>query len=257
MSSSTKVDYLAELVKAARWFSSTLAVNDSRNVVPTCPGWTIYDLGVHLGNIHGWAATIVETGAVAAEQNDEPAQRRPRALADWYRGKSGDLIEVLRMANPDRPCWNFAFGQGVTGFWHRRQLHETVVHSFDLAFATLDYFELEPWVAADGIDEVLRVLLHRMRMRGHAAELTAPLSIIASDVGQSWTVRPGRLDAVPTQQAAAEVVDGTSFGADLIEGDAEQIYRLLWKRQPPAGSLVRFSGDIARIQAFLGSRLTP
>lgn len=256
MERSTHVDRLVELVEATRWFGAALAVVDSRTPVSTCPGWTIYDLAVHLGNVHSWAATVVETGRMAVDQNDRPMHRRPRALADWYQGKAGDLIEVLRICDPASPCWNFAFGQGETSFWPRRQLHETTIHAIDLAMASQQAYDVVPAIAADGIDEVLRVFLPRMRMRGHAATLTAPLSILTTDTGHAWTVRPGRLDAVPTQQAAPDVSEGEERGADVVSGDAASVYRLLWKRQPTTGSLVGFHGDQARIQAFLASRLT-
>ena len=102
--------------------------------VAGCPGWSAYDLVVHLGNVHAWAATIVETGRERREQNDEPrsSHEGPGRWRSGTRGKAEDLYEVLRHSPPERPCWNFVFGAGVAAFWSRRQLHETTIHQVDL-----------------------------------------------------------------------------------------------------------------------------
>jgi uncharacterized protein (TIGR03083 family) len=251
-----QIDFHEEFASAAEWFAVTVASADMRAAVPTCPGWSTYDLVAHLGNVHAWAATVVETGRVAAEQNDEPASRKSKTVAEWYAGKAEDLYEVLRSAKPDAPCWNFAFGLGKAGFWQRRQLHEATIHGVDLALATGRIPDLRPDISADGVDEALRVFLHRMHMRGYPADLVAPVSIVATDVDQAWTVRPAVVDGVPAQQAAPEVIDGASVGSDRIEGPAAAIYALLWKRLPTTDVSLSFTGDLPRINAFLASRLT-
>lgn len=237
---------ILEFATAAEWFAVTVAGVDLRAPVPTCPGWTVFHLVAHLGNVHSWAATIVETGQAAAELTDEPP-RKAKPAAEWYAGKAEDLFEVLRAADPDAPCWNFAFGLGTKAFWPRRQLHETTVHSIDLALAAGRIPDLRPEVSADGIDEALRVFLHRMHSRGFPADLQAPLSVVATDVERSWTVRPS--DGPP------EVLEGAT-APDRISGPAAAVYALLWKRLPATDAALHFTGDTARIGAFLGSRLT-
>jgi len=251
-----QIAFHEEFATAAEWFAVTVAGADMRAPVPTCPGWSTYDLVTHLGNVHAWAATVVETGRVAAEQNDEPANRKSKTVAEWYAGKAEDLYEVLRSADPEAPCWNFAFGMGKAGFWPRRQLHETSIHGVDLALAAGRIPDLRPDIAADGIDEALRVFLHRMHMRGYPADLAAPMSIVATDVVEAWTVRPTVVDGVPAQQSGPEVLGGVNEDADRIEGPAAAVYALLWKRLPASDASLSFSGDPARINAFLGSRLT-
>ena len=243
---STLQSFTEEFASAAEWFAVTVAGVDLRAPVPTCPGWTTYDLVAHLGNVHSWAATIVETGQAAAELTDEPPHKAKHA-AQWYAGKAEDLYEVLRAADPDAPCWNFAFGMGTTSFWPRRQLHETTVHGIDLALAAGRIPDLRPDLSADGIDEALRVFLHRMHSRGFPADLQAPLSIVATDVDRAWTVRPAA--------GSPQVLDGAT-ATDRISGPAAAVYALLWKRLPTTDAALEFTGDAARINAFLGSRLT-
>ncbi len=269
---STAVDFVDEYVAAAERFAVAVAWSDLRAPVPSCPGWSTYDLVVHLGNVHAWAATIVETGREAPEHNDEPASRKPRVVSSWYAGKAEDLYEVLRSADPDAACWNFAFGSGTKRFWPRRQLHETMVHLVDLDLSLHRSTELSPAVSRDGIDEVLRVFLHRMHQRGHPARLERPLAITASDTGDTWTVaprpHPTSTPMVPTQPVGSDAGSVPILSpsvehrrtppatvTDRVEAPADVLYRLLWKRLDLDEAAVRVSGDERRVRAFLGSRL--
>ena len=286
---STGLDFVEEYAAAAERLAVAVAWADLRAPVAGCPRWSTYDLVVHVGNVHAWAATIVETGRAAAEQNDEPAHAKPRTVSAWYAGKAEDLYEVLRGADPDAPCWNFAFGSGTVAFWPRRQLHETTIHHLDLEATRGRTPAVDPAVARDGVDEVLRVFLHRMHTRGRPAALGRPLGLTASDTGDSWVVAPAprdvstpvlpaqpvrtRAESVPTPPPV--VTRGPAVPADVtdrVEAPAEVLYRLLWKRLAiddamdavdavDAGGTgdtgTRLSGDEARVRAFLASPLVP
>lgn len=223
---------------------------DLKRPVPTCPGWTAYDVLVHLGNVHAWAATIVETGQPADELNDEPDHRRNKSVADWYLGKAEDLIGTFKASDPGNPCWNFAFGEGHASFWPRRQLHETLIHELDLIVGTRRRIpRISPEIAADGIDEALTVFLHRMHSRGYPADLTEPLTFVCEDIDRAWTVVPDG-GTIPT------VHEGSAPDVDHVLGPAQALHGLLWKRVPPTDSSIRFAGDHDRIRRFLASRLT-
>jgi len=271
---STSVDFVEEFAAAAERLAVAVAWSDLRARVPACPSWTTYDLVVHVGNVHAWAATIVETGRSAVEQNDEPAHARPRTVSAWYAAKAEDLYQVLRAADPAAPCWNFAFGAGTASFWPRRQLHETTIHHVDLEQTVGREKPVDAAVARDGVDEVLGVFLHRMHQRGHPAQLNQPLALTATDTGDTWVVAPqprsGSTPMVPAQAVGtlAETVPSlppsiehrTSSGAhvaDRVEARADVLYRLLWKRLAVADADVRIAGDEARVRGFLASRLVP
>jgi uncharacterized protein (TIGR03083 family) len=269
---STTVDFTKEYAAAAERLAVAVARSDPRAPVPGCPGWSVLDLVVHVGNVHAWAASIVETGRAAAEQNDRPSSSRPRVVSSWYAGKAEDLYEVLRGADPAAPCWNFAFGSGTKRFWSRRQLHETTVHQVDLDLVLHKDSEIRPAVAGDGVDEVLGVFLHRMHQRGHAVTLDRPLALVASDTGDAWVVsprtRPDATAPVPAQarSTGSEALPPTvahrrtSHAAaveDRVEGPAEVLYRLLWGRVDVDAADVRLSGDEQRVRRFLASRLVP
>jgi uncharacterized protein (TIGR03083 family) len=272
--SSTLLDHVERYAAAAGRFADAIADADLKARLPTCPGWTVYDLVCHLGNVHAWAATIVETGRAAPDQFDQPPSRRPRTVTEWYVGRAEDLYEVLRSADPGRPCWNFAFGTGVAAFWPRRQLHETTVHGLDLdaATGTTDTV-VDPDVAADGVDEVLTVFLHRMHERGHPADLRGPICLGCEDVDRAWTVSPrppvkgpqagvpvqprgsAKESAPPLPEGPPVVVDRRHPRADQVTGPAATLYKVLWKRADNTG--LHVVGDADRVDAFLGSRLAP
>jgi uncharacterized protein (TIGR03083 family) len=254
---------------AVERFAVAVGWADLRTPVAACPGWSVYDLVVHLGNVHAWAATIVETGQRAPEHDDEPRSSKARAVSEWYFAKAEDLYQVLRQTPPTQPCWNFVFGAGVAGFWQRRQLHETTVHQVDLDLAAGRDTVIPARVAADGVDEVLTAMLPRMSRRGRPSSLTAPLQVVATDTGDRWLLTPQRpetgaaeggaegpaLDlSLPPQVshrmgAADDVQDGVAAPVDVL-------YRALWHRRVDPAAL-RLSGDEARARAFLASALTP
>jgi uncharacterized protein (TIGR03083 family) len=271
----TTLGFVELFAAAAEGFAVNVAWSDLRARVPGCPDWTAYDLVVHLGNVHAWAATIVETGRPAAEQNDEPRSAKPRVVSEWYAGKAEDLYEVLRAAPVDRAAWNFAYGAGVAAFWQRRQVHETNIHRLDLDLASGRAAEpVDARVAADGVDEVLTVFGKRMAARGHPARLDRPLTLTATDTGDTWLVSPptrghsssmvpAQPSTSPAEQLPVDVRRGAAAhdraGAarDRVEGPAETLYRLLWRRAGLDDGDVRLEGDEARVRAFLGSRLVP
>jgi len=245
------LDPVEAYAAAAERFAIAVAWSDLRAQVGSCPGWSVLDLVVHLGNVHAWAATVVETGAKAHQQDDRPRSTKGRAVSSWYAGKAEDLYEVLRQVPADRPTWNFAVGDGVAAFWSRRQLHETTVHHVDLDASSSRATELDPEVCVDGVDEALTAMLPRMHRR-HPVELTRPLALVATDTGDTWVVAPQGA-APPSVQHRR--TPGTAV-PDRVEAPADALYRLLWHRStaPAEPSIV---GDEDRVRAFLGSRLTP
>jgi uncharacterized protein (TIGR03083 family) len=251
---SADLGFVEDYAAAVERFAVAVGWADLRSSVAACPGWSVYDLVVHLGNIHAWAATILETGEIAAEHNDEPRSSKPRSVSEWYFAKAEDLYQVLRQTPPEKPCWNFVFGSGVAGFWQRRQLHETTVHQVDLDVAANRDTEISPTIAADGIDELLTVMLPRMAHKGYPSALAAPLQLTASDTGDRWVLTtPAGPESGPPQVSRPETV--AEDVEDRVAAPAAVLYRALWHRRIDPAAL-RVSGDEPRVRAFLDSRLT-
>ena len=161
--------------------------------VSTCPGWTLADLARHIGSLHRWAAGIVESAAAA--RPPVPDVTSPWESADgwaqWLTAGGTPLLSVLRSAGPLTPVWSWGPGR-TSGWWARRMLHETTVHRVDAELALgVTEPEVDPVVAADGIDEFLFNLPSARRPYAHLASLPtgASLHLHATDTDGEWVVR--------------------------------------------------------------------
>jgi uncharacterized protein (TIGR03083 family) len=255
----SSVDYVTAYAEAAGEVVSAIGASDMGARVPGCPGWSTYDLVVHLGNVHAWAATILETGAEAPRQTDEPPSKRARAVAQWYSGKAEDLLTVLRESRAADSCWTFSRDHRTTGFWQRRQAHETAVHLADLRASSSRrpsrlHAGFTPALAADGALEVLEVFLPRMHDRGKPAELRAPLLVHARDTRDTWLLTP--VVEGPPKVSVVHPDDDVDDTADLVAAPAAELMLLLWQRLPVDHEAVTVDGHRERILAFLQGPLT-
>jgi uncharacterized protein (TIGR03083 family) len=209
--------------------------------VPDCAGWTVADLGEHLGNVHRWVTAVVTTG----EPHGQSFEDGPGAdLASWYAQCARGLLAALEAAVPEDRCWHFGGTEKVKAFWYRRQVHEAAVHLSDAHAAVGASVTLDPAVAADGVDEVFTAMLPRVT-RWHAPpSLAAPLALRATDTGDVWTLHPGE---PPTLGAAAEP-------AASAEAPAQDLLLHLWKRGATAP---RLTGDTEIAEKFLQAPFTP
>lgn len=239
------LDHLAEYVRTAAELAAAFTAADPAAAVPSCPGWTVADLALHLGTGERWAAAILLS---STHQKEPTVLRTPASWSDWYSGTSAALAAAIRAVDPDEPCWNFAPVEQRAGFWSRRRLHETTVHLADALQSNggtgLEAISTD--IAADGIDEVLTVFLPRMLKRGFPSVVEAPLTIRTTDTGHQWTLTPGEPPAVDRAQAPAPTV---------ISADAATLYLALWKRLPATS--VTVEGDEAVAGTFLTGKGTP
>ncbi|GHG00905.1 MULTISPECIES: maleylpyruvate isomerase family mycothiol-dependent enzyme [Amycolatopsis] len=227
-------EYLPVLRELTSAFAERLRTGDPAAPVPDCAGWTLADLGTHLGNVHRWAATVVTTGEVHPQDFEELPDAE---LVSWYAEGAQLLLGALEAADPEDRCWHFGGTEKTKAFWFRRQVHETAVHLADSGSAHV----LDPAVAADGVDEVLGAMLPRVT-RWHAVpQLPGPVTLRATDTGDVWTVHPGEPPALGPAADGAEV-----------EGPARDLLLRLWKRTGPDP---RVTGEAAK--ALLASPLTP
>lgn len=232
--------------RATDRFSAALADADPAADVPSCPDWAVRDLVSHLGNVYTWSAAVVATREKAPRSEDvAPAED----LAGWYAARAYRLVDALAAADPDEPCWNFAGVHETAGFWTRRQVHETGMHLVDLDQAHARPTEVDPAAASDAITETLAVFLPRLHAAGMPTDLVAPVSLVATDTGRTWTLSPAT-DGPPAL-STGDAAGGTA--QDRLEGTAEALWLLLWKR---ADHGVTRSGDADRLARFLASKLS-
>ena len=200
--------------------------------VPACPGWTVTDLITHLGGVHRLVvAAIADPGRspgrlVAPDLPD---------LATWFAAGGRQLSAALAIG-PQAPAWTFAGAEATVGFWQRRQAMENAIHRLDLEQAMGIDRPVPSRLAADGVSEVLEVML---ALRVAAGMVTLPdwaIELRAADAGASWLLGSG------------QVVGSAS-------ADAPTLFAALWKRVPM--STLALDGDVEAAEGMLRLPLTP
>jgi uncharacterized protein (TIGR03083 family) len=222
-------------------FETALATGPGAAPVASCPGWDLRELGIHLGQVHRWAACAVRTGerppgSIFAER---PADDEP--VADWYRAGADALLAALDDNDPASPTWHLWNAPMVASLWHRRQPHETLVHRWDAQAAIGTPDPMDPTLASDGVDEFFDIMLGRKLGRNPPPLPTQTLHLHCTDVEGEWFVW----------------ADGETFhmtrehkkGDAAMRGRAEDLLLVLWHRG--ALDLVDVAGDAAAAQAWL------
>lgn len=225
------MEWIDALERGTARFADVLASGDLAAEVPTCPGWTLADLGEHVRWVHRWAAHAVTAGTPDGDTVGPGPERE--ALVAGYRAAAADLVALLRDTDPDAPAWTFGPDK-VAGFWHRRQVHEVALHLYD-ALASQDAtgdWDVDPALAWDGVAEVVTVFYPRQVRLGRSDPLSAPVRLRADDLANHETM-------LATDVVAPEV---------LLEGTAADVLLTLWGRR-------RADGEVAAV--LERARVTP
>lgn len=218
------MDHLAHIRTESAAFLQACMDGDPRAPVASCPGWTIADLLGHLGVVQRFHGRNVGRGVT-----DPPTDPRPtppaEGLEGWFREGTDALVATLERVGADTPAWNFLGRQPlVSGFWHRRMVHEAVIHRWDAQDARGRPQPIDPEVAQDGIDEVL--------------DTWVPARRPADAPGGVVVVRAGEVERV------LELGEGPRA---IVAGAPEEVLLALWRRLP-LDPLVE--GDLALVRSI-------
>jgi uncharacterized protein (TIGR03083 family) len=240
--------YLEQIDQQAGALRAAAVAAGPDAAVPTCPEWTVHGLVRHIARVHD----LVVKGLHAAPEDENVRADRPPEQWDellaWWDGTLATMLDTLRAKGPDEPAWVFGLRHGATsGFWARRQAHETAVHRLDAEHAragsdrpsVVPSLVFDPDLAADGIDEVLVLMLPRKLGRDRP-NLEGTVLFHAADAGRAWLVqlKPGEIPEVgPTAGIEADA---------SVVGTADAVYRAAWHR--PSTAIV--SGDRTLVEAL-------
>ena len=208
--------------------------------VHSCPGWDVAELVRHTGGVHRHKAAIIRSGSTQDPRIEWPVPAADDDLLAWYREGLDDLLRVLR-AHPDTPAYSWA-GDHRVAFWQRRMAQETLVHRWDAECAVGVFTPVDAVLAADGVDELLRVFAiftdepytgpdGRIRFR-------------SLDTGHAWnvTLTGGALHIAETASRADADAEVSAAAAPLLLA--------LWRRLPHERLTIEGRRDLA--EAFLG-----
>ncbi|GAA3673632.1 maleylpyruvate isomerase family mycothiol-dependent enzyme [Nonomuraea antimicrobica] len=217
-------------------------------VVPSCPGWSMSDLVLHLGGVHRSVNAIIRdrlggppelAGLVRAELPADtsgwPAPDSaptmgpiPSTLLDWFAEGAEQLAARFRAHAPDEPAWTWSSEQTV-GFWLRVQTIEAAVHRWDAENALGAPRPISEEVAADAITHTFEVMAPARRAWADAPEGAGErFRFVRTDGPGEWVV----------SFEGGQVRLGDSGGDPDVEaaGTASDLALFLWHRIP-AGTL--------------------
>lgn len=204
-------DWNVLLASATGDFARLAAEVDPTAPVAACPEWCVADLVEHLGGVHQWARHAIVAGNPEGQPEEAPSDLS--ALAPWYAGHAGDLLDTLAATHPAAPAWTFGRQAGTAGWWARRQTHETLVHTYDLLLAgdRAEEWQPDPEVLWDGVLEVGDTFYLRQVRLARTDPLPATLLLVPTD-----------LDVDPVGLGDGPVVE--------VRGTARELLLLLWHR---------------------------
>ncbi len=214
----------APLIESVRIESQLLAMalEDAvaDDLVPTCEGWKIADLAVHVGEFCGfWSHVLCEGTGRPKTPFPEPPDGDE--LAGWFSVLARHLVEELEATPPGTEVWTWFEADRTAGFVARRCAHELAVHRYDAQSASRACTPIASALAEDGIDEVLDVLVTGRPRTGRGTGRT--MALCGTDVGACWVVGIGRdritvgrqrLDGGPPEHTDV-VVSGTASDLEL------------------------------------------
>ncbi len=222
-------DHLAGLAGSGAALRDAAAAAGLSAKVPTCPAWNVTKLVLHQGMVHRWAAANLRGEADHAASDSQAEGQAAGDVLAWYTDGLTALIETVRATPDDAQAMVFLRdAPPPRRFWARRQCHETTIHSVDAISATRGRWptaaeaDVDPLLAADGIDELLTGFITRGKGKLHATE---PYLILVqtADTGHAWTVRVSDGPIVTT-------VGETAQPDVVFAGTAGQLYLSLWNR---------------------------
>ncbi len=192
------------------------------SAVPTCPGWTVEKLVRHTGLVLRFVGKVVETGG-PLDARSLPQPPGGSLVVQWFEEMAASSFAALAAKGPSDELWNWAGQPPVAGFWQRRVAHELAVHGADAALAAGQVPVIDTLLAADGIDELLTVLLPAKAAAG-ATELEGlgSLHVHCTDTAGEWLVSPSG--------AALEVTREHAKGDAALRGPAADLLLRLYNR---------------------------
>ncbi len=269
----TEDAYLRHLRSDSERLTEVLAPASPDARVPTCPGWSADDLLAHVLTVQSFWERVVADDLTTHEQVAAlVAPDRPNGhegLVDAVRESSDRLVAALGAVAPDAPRWSWAPEQ-TAGFTTRRQAHEACIHRLDAELTAApdgsSRSPIDSALAADGIDEVLRVMFAATPPWATTTPIAGrTVRVVATDTGSTWLVTIARRTGVDPQGvdrddpgiyvAGDDPADGTVHPVGILSGSAEDLYCRLWGR--PVLTEPQRAGDLTLVAELEGILSAP
>jgi len=229
-------DLLRLIDERSAAFRAAVASAPSLDVpVPTCPGWTLFDLVQHLGEGRRKWAAIVAAGPAAAPPAksawESAAPQEREALLAWLAASTQQLLDALREAGPDRGCWTWwgtSQAPQTCGAAARHQLQEMAVHTYDAQLTLGAPQPLPDEVALDGVEEFQFTCCATTAAWPHEP---AVVDYHATE-GRSWRLHLSGEGAWTARLPAAAAGDDLEAADASARGTASELVLAFYNRIP-------------------------
>ncbi|HQY34129.1 maleylpyruvate isomerase family mycothiol-dependent enzyme [Actinotalea sp.] len=251
--------YLSAIRDESERFGAALRVATASDPVPTCPGWAVADLHWHLAEVQHFWSQVVGAGLVGGDVA-EPDRPLDAHLAEFAARSGTALLAALAEHEPDDACWSWSPDGHSVGWVARRQAHEALIHRVDAEVAAgLPVTPPAVDLAADGVDEMLTVMLDGVPGEGDLTLDGTTVRLACTDTDDAWVLALGRFagtrssgDPYEIDVAALLAEDDGGDDDAVVSGSAWDLDRWLWGR----GSLgaLTVEGDaglLARLRAMV------
>ncbi|MER6307294.1 maleylpyruvate isomerase family mycothiol-dependent enzyme [Streptomyces sp. NPDC001657] len=243
-------------------FAEVVRSADPATPVPSCPDWTLAELARHVGSLQRWFCALL-TQLVQEPPRSRDVElglpERAEEYAGWVAAGAPTVGTVLRGTDPQAAMWAWGEDQHAR-FWARRMLFETLVHRVDAERAVGHEPDLDPALAADGVDEFLVNLPYAglfapevTKLRGDGEVIAFRCADRADAGGEEWRVRldPDGFRLLPRAGADAEPDDTASSAPQAtVRGPAADLLLLLYGRRTYQDPAFDVSGETTALDRW-------
>jgi uncharacterized protein (TIGR03083 family) len=239
--------YLALAAEQGELLARAVEIGSLDAPVDACPGWTLADLGYHVGDVMRFWSWVVTTGATSTDGEPEFPRPPDEELVQWIRDGVRELNVHMREADPRAPAYSWTPQRNVA-FVQRRVPHELAVHRWDAQHAIPHELGVEAQaipsdLATDGVSEYF--LLGSSWPVTQESLGARRIRLRCTDSGAVWTA------GLHESLLRAGSGDETSKVSVTVSGAASDLLLALWRRLPEASGRLVVDGDRSAVAAFL------
>ena len=222
----------------SRLLVEVVGSSDLDRQVPSCPNWSVRDLGHHIG-VEQWYWAENVRARNADERSGESLTPLPSDddLLAWMGWCTDSLVGALAEAGPDSPCWTWWEAPRTAGAVARHQAQEVAVHRWDAEGVEVagSGGPVPADLAADAVPEFVQIMIGP-----DAGVLSGAVTLEASDVGERWLVEGATAAAARGRRPVREAE---------LKATASELVLMLWRRLPVPDADVQ--GDPVLVASLL------
>lgn len=227
-------DFLGAIEYYGEVFTNAISRVDLDADVPTCPGWKVRDLVAHTAIVYQHKTTTVRDGWVDESPPRPTVASDASDLTAIFTRSLDDLVTTLGSADLTQPTYTWCDHDHTADWWVRRLAHETLIHAADAVVSAGRTPTADPWLALDGVDEILDEMIIGSPPWAQYTEGTDWIDLAAGP--RVWRLRTGAWSGTSPHSGRvfsdepALVFDATGDAGVTVSTDPATLDLWLWGR---------------------------